>query len=390
MLKRSIALAGALVGVCAAGSLAAAPSRAVGSTRSTTQIQADLKVADAEIAKLHYADGVKYNALYKKQMARVYGPLYARRDALLAEYAAATPKVAVACHHLIAVDDARLAFWGVDGAQARVDAAAGDADPATATDGKLAEQLVAWWSGRGDGDAQAKVADDVEAMAKAAPTSAPIADVIHLMLTSCSAPVPLGQRLTDDLCKTMGKTPVGKAYAVQPNRLEMPLAVEGTQVNGRPFKMSAWAGKVVLVDFWATWCPPCREEIPRVAKLYKDYHEQGFEIIGVSSDNNRRELSTFLQQHTEMPWPELFQQGNGWHPLTKKFEIFSIPRMYLVDRSGNLRSIEGREDMEDMVPKLLAEAYAPATPKTPAGRAGAKSTVGKPIGAPAASVIGAP
>jgi thiol-disulfide isomerase/thioredoxin len=136
-----------------------------------------------------------------------------------------------------------------------------------------------------------------------------------------------------------------------------------------------------MVDFWATWCPPCRAEIPHVAELYQKYHDQGFEIIGVSSDNDRAELANFLQQHTEMPWQQLFSAGNGWHPLTKKFGINTIPRMLLVDRNGNLRMMtEQAELMKDLMPALLAETYTPPPPPVKTAKPAAKPITQTPIG----------
>ena len=312
-------------------------------------------------------------------MGNEYGPLYEQLDGLRTEYAteyskSPTSKVAANMRHLNVMDDARLDFWERTGAQDRLDTAAADADPVVSTDAKMAQAIALWWNGFGDPEAQAKVVDQVEPIAIKNPTSANVADGLHLMLVTATTSVEVGQRLTDILCKTMGKTAVGHNYNTTPNRLEMPLSIEGTEVTGKPFTSTAWAGKVVLIDFWATWCPPCREEIPKTAKIYAQYHPQGFEIIGVSSDSDRNELRTFVQQHSEMPWPELFHAGTDWHPLTKKFGIHSIPTMYLVDRNGNLRSMDARDDMGEMIPKLLAE---PCTPKVV--KSSAAHTIGSPI-----------
>ena len=207
-------------------------------------------------------------------------------------------------------------------------------------------------------------------MATATPTSDAVADAAHLMLISSPADVAVGQRLTTVLTVKLAKTPLGKQYATVPNKIDEPLSIDGSQLNGTLFHSKAWAGKVVLVDFWATWCPPCREEIPHVAKAYQQYHDQGLEIIGVSSDNDKRAMAAFLKEHAEMPWPELFGSTSGWHPLTKKFGIYSIPTMYLIDRQGNLRSTEARSEMDTLIPILLAETYTPpTTPARPTGGA---------------------
>jgi thiol-disulfide isomerase/thioredoxin len=354
--------------------------------RSAKQIQADLAQVDQQIEQTYFPTSAKYNPLYRQQMLGVYGPLYRQRQALCAEYATAVPKAAVGMRHESLIDDARLAFWGDADAKGRLDAATADADPQTSLDGKLGTAVSAWWSAGDDAAAQAKIADGVEELMTAHPTSGAVADAIHLMLGTTPASVALGQRLTTDLTVKMAKTPQAKTYAAVPNKLDEPLAIDGTLLTGKSFKSSAWAGKVVLIDFWATWCPPCREEIPHVAKVYQQYHDQGFEVIGVSSDQDRHALTAFLKDHPEMPWPELCAGGSGWHPLTKKFHIFSIPTMYLIDRNGVLRTVEAREAMDKMVPELLAEAYTPPAKSTPPANGGPKPAAPAPAAAAAGNV----
>ncbi len=337
--------------------------------RSAKEIATDLQGVEKQIAGRNFPDSVKYNPLYAKQMAGTYGSLYAQEQALLKEFAVAVPKSAPVMRHRDTVDDARLAFWGVGDAQGRLDALVAGPDKAVVADGKLGQSLVEWWKAIGDADRQVKVAADVEQLGAAAPTSNDVADTLHLMLMTNPASVAIGQRLTDDLVKKLSKSSIGKAYAAVPNKIDEPLAVEGSTLKGPTFKSGAWLGKVVLIDFWATWCPPCREEIPHVAKLYQQYHAQGFEVIGVSSDQTRQELAGFLQQHAEMPWPELFQGGSAWHPLTKKFGIDTIPTMYLLDRNGILRTLDAQPEMDKLIPELLAEAYTPAVKKTAAAAA---------------------
>ena len=128
-----------------------------------------------------------------------------------------------------------------------------------------------------------------------------------------------------------------------------------TDVDGKPLSLADHKGKVVLIDFWATWCPPCRAEIPNVVATYKKYHDQGFDIIGVSLDQERQKLLSYTKQN-EMTWPQFFD-GQGWgNKLAVKYGIESIPATFLLDGNGVIIAKDLRgEALAQAVAKALAE-----------------------------------
>ena len=147
-----------------------------------------------------------------------------------------------------------------------------------------------------------------------------------------------------------------------------PFELEFTDASsGSTISMSALKGKVVVVDFWATWCGPCVAELPAMKKLYEKFHGQGVEFLGVSLDQPKEQggldaLKKFVKEQ-EIRWPQYYQ-GKGWESdFSRSWGINSIPTMFLVDQDGKLVSVEARGKLAKLIPELLAK----KTEKTPAG-----------------------
>ena len=148
----------------------------------------------------------------------------------------------------------------------------------------------------------------------------------------------------------------------KPFTLDFTDAIKGTEIS---FKTTL-KGKVVVVDFWATWCGPCVAEMPNMKKLYAEYHDKGVEFVGVSLDSPKEEggldeLKDFVAKN-EIPWPQYYQ-GNGWNSeFSKSWGINAIPALFVVDAEGKLFSVEARGKLEEMLPELLKKAKAEPAP----------------------------
>ena len=140
------------------------------------------------------------------------------------------------------------------------------------------------------------------------------------------------------------------------NKMEL----EGTTLEGKPFSLDEYAGKVVLVDFWATWCGPCVAEIPNVKTYYELYHDRGFEVVGISLDSSRSKLESFVEAK-KIPWINLYEEEAGSsQPAAVQYGVMAIPTVILVNREGNAVSLSARGKE---LGRLLEEELGPVDPE---------------------------
>lgn len=131
------------------------------------------------------------------------------------------------------------------------------------------------------------------------------------------------------------------------------MEVSFTDLDGKKVDLAALKGKVVLVDFWATWCGPCVGELPNVLKAYEAYHDKGFEIVGISLDQDKDKLTSFVKEK-KMVWSQYFD-GKGWeNALSTKFGIHSIPATFLIGKDGKVAATNLRGPaLEEKLAELL-------------------------------------
>ncbi|HPO92605.1 MAG TPA: TlpA disulfide reductase family protein [Phycisphaerales bacterium] len=150
----------------------------------------------------------------------------------------------------------------------------------------------------------------------------------------------------------------------KPFELKFTDAVTGEQVD----LASKFKGKVVVIDFWATWCRPCVAELPKLKEFYAKYKDRGVEIVSVSLDSEpsdgqpadaktssgKQKLLDFISQN-QLGWYH-FYQGKGWDSeFSKSWGITSIPRIFVVDADGALANSSARGRLEEVVEALLAK-----------------------------------
>lgn len=142
----------------------------------------------------------------------------------------------------------------------------------------------------------------------------------------------------------LGNAELAEAYRIRSNpRLKLigkPIAdFSATDLEGNPISLQHYREKVVLLDFWAVWCGPCIGEMPNMKKVYDAYKDKGFDVIGVSFDNDEAELREYLKV-CNIPWRQIFDGQGG--PLKKQYGIGGIPSPWLIDREGKLISYSAR------------------------------------------------
>ncbi len=166
---------------------------------------------------------------------------------------------------------------------------------------------------------------------------------------------------------------VPNATAAQPLKKgqEFPNFSQPDLLTGKTIELAKFRGKVVLVDFWATWCGPCVKEVPNIKKAYEKYHEDGFEVISVSLDKDVDKCKSFIKDR-KMDWHHICDGKSSKAELAEKHGISAIPVAVIVDKAGKILTVDARgEEFSKTVAEALGLKYDPE--KADAGKMDAKA-----------------
>ncbi len=140
--------------------------------------------------------------------------------------------------------------------------------------------------------------------------------------------------------KSFAGTPQAKKAAGAARRLDSvgkPLVLRGKNLSGGNVDLAEYRGKVVVIQYWATWCEPCKTDIARLKELYAKYAKSGFDVIGINLDNRQAEVEDYLQEN-RLPWQQMYEPGGLDSRLAYELGVLTLPTMLLIDDEGKVLS----------------------------------------------------
>lgn len=159
----------------------------------------------------------------------------------------------------------------------------------------------------------------------------PVVVALALLATACS-----GSAGADD--------PLGAKAMNEPAP-----ALAGDTVQGGTVALADFQGKVVVVNFWATWCAPCRNEQPQLVQLSNEYRDQGVEFLGVTERDDTAKARAWVKEFS-VPYPSIVDEPGAW---ADDFAFFGLPDTYVIDRAGVIRwSVFGQTDGDQLRPLI--------------------------------------
>ena len=182
-----------------------------------------------------------------------------------------------------------------------------------------------------------------------------------LRLVNADSDSPHKTAILKRIVENYGDTPSGtmaKGKLRQHEGIGRPVELNFTgAISGKPISLADLKGKIVVLDFWATWCGPCVDEMPKMKELYAEYKDKGVEFIGISLDNppdGLAKLKNFVAKN-DIPWPQYYQDKGFLGAFSSGWGVNSIPCVFVVDAAGNLYSTEARGKVANIIDTLLAK-----------------------------------
>lgn len=165
---------------------------------------------------------------------------------------------------------------------------------------------------------------------------------LYQSLTPGIQDTPIGKKINESLEKA-SRTDIG----------EVAPGFSAPNPEGEEVSLEDAMGKITLIDFWASWCKPCRIENPNVVKLYNEYHDDGFNIIGVSLDKSKSKWVKAIEED-QLEWHHISNLKYWKEPIAQKYGVRSIPKTFLIDEEGkiiakNLRGNKLREKVAEVL-----------------------------------------
>jgi peroxiredoxin len=129
----------------------------------------------------------------------------------------------------------------------------------------------------------------------------------------------------------------------------------GRTTSGQEVSLEKYKGRVLLLDFWATWCGPCQAEMPNIVRCYNEFKDKGFEIIGFAEDEDNETLNKFLRKYY-MTWPIVSKDDDHYEAVVESYAVKNIPASFLIDKQGVLRQVNlTGADLRRAVEQLIKE-----------------------------------
>jgi thiol-disulfide isomerase/thioredoxin len=173
----------------------------------------------------------------------------------------------------------------------------------------------------------------------------------------------LRRKWHDWMITNLGPQALGRRYAQRERTFGHAITLEGEGLDGSKIDTGAWAGDVILVDFWGTWCIPCKEAMPELKRLDEKYRSRGLRIVGVLSDYQLEKAAQWLEAKG-FSWPQivdrsLTRENVEQHRIAVQYAVGGFPTLWIIDRQGILREEGDRENLEEQVLRFLDEPKPP-------------------------------